>query len=96
LYRSIPAYLSVSAQKYHLLSPFGHLCSISVTGFGTAPLQGWLTRVWQLGLACLGAAVLALTWLQPRARPVPASADFELVMEPTRKHTPDLPRAQAV
>ncbi len=61
-----------------------------------APLQGWLTRVWQVGVALLGAAVVLLAWLQPRARPVPASAEFELVMEPTRKHTPDLPRAQAV
>ncbi|CAL8469828.1 g9370 [Coccomyxa elongata] len=57
--------------------------------------KGWVTRVWQLAVVLLGALVVGLAWLQPRARPMPAGADFELVMEPTQKHTPDLPRTQA-
>lgn len=75
-----------------MLQSHSHPCSNYSESFHAGPLQGWVTRVWQLAVVLLGGLVVVLAWLQPRARLMPAGADFELVMEPTRRHTPDLPR----
>jgi hypothetical protein len=55
-------------------------------------LQEWLSRLWQVGVALLGFAALALYWITPAFQKSATVPEFELVMEHTHKRTPDQQR----
>ena len=52
-------------------------------------LQGWLSRLWQIGVIVAGAAVVALAIVTPHREGAYSAPDFEMVMEGRSKNTPE-------
>lgn len=52
-------------------------------------LQGWLSRLWQIGVIVAGAAVLALGVVTPHREGAYSAPTFEMVKEGRSKNTPE-------